>query len=311
MGILQIKDLEKNYGTVKAVDGINLEIMEGEIFGLLGPNGAGKSTMINIICGLLRKDRGEVIVFDNDIDTDLSQAKGNLGIIPQDVAIYEDLTAYENVKFFASLYGLKGKLLKERVIEALEFVGLEDRAKEYPKNFSGGMKRRLNIACAIAHHPKLIIMDEPTVGIDPQSRNHILSSVKKLNQLGSTIIYTTHYMEEVEAICTRVGIIDHGKVIACGSIPELQNLISDRKTIEIVTDLGIQLNTNELANIKGILNVSLIENKISIEMLKESDNIGEISLYLKENNVPIRSMGMNSISLERIFLSLTGRRLRD
>lgn len=233
MKIVKMKDVIKRFGDVIALDNVNLEIEEGEIYGLLGPNGAGKTTAISLICGLISFGRGEVYVFDKDIHKDAEFIKKNIGIVPQDVAIYGDLTAYENVKFFASLYGLRGRELKESVEMSLEFVGLSDKAKEVPNKFSGGMKRRLNIACAIAHRPKLIIMDEPTVGIDPQSRNHILESVKKLNEMGSTIIYTSHYMEEVEAICTRISIMDHGKVIAEGTKEELTSMVTDVNTVYI------------------------------------------------------------------------------
>lgn len=201
MNVLEIKNLTKKFGDFIAVDNMSLKIQEGEIFGFLGANGAGKSTTINMISGLLRSNEGVINILGKNAEKHSRFAKMNIGIVPQDLAIYEDLTAYENVRFFAGLYGLRGAELDARVKEALEFVGLSDKHKGYPKNFSGGMKRRLNIACAIAHRPKLIIMDEPTVGIDPQSRNYILTSVRKLNEMGSTIIYTSHYMEEVEEIC--------------------------------------------------------------------------------------------------------------
>ncbi len=311
MNVLEIKKLEKSFGDIKAIDGITFEVEEGEIYGLLGPNGAGKSTTINVICGLLKKDKGSVNVFEKSIDKDHEYIKSNIGVVPQEIAIYPDLTAMENIKFFASLYGIKGKDLNERALEALEFVGLLDRKDDMPSKFSGGMKRRLNIACAIAHQPKLIIMVEPTVGIDPQSRNHILESVQKLNQNGSTVIYTTHYMEEVEAIATKVGIIDHGKLIAQGSIAELQNLISDRSTVNVATDLGTEVNIEEISSLKGVLKATYIENLISIESLKESDNLHQITKYLSNKDIPIREIGMSRVSLETIFLSLTGRSLRD
>jgi len=309
--IVQIKNLVKSFKNVTAVDGINLNIKDGEIFGLLGPNGAGKSTTINILCGILRMDKGEVTCFNKDLNKKIRDIKKNIGVVPQNIAIYEDLKARENVAFFASLYGLKGRELKEKVEQALEFVGLTDRSDDYPKNFSGGMKRRLNIACAIAHRPKLIIMDEPTVGIDPQSRNHILESVKKLNAMGSTIIYTSHYMEEVEAICTRIGIIDHGKLIACGTYEELQSLVSDRKSVVIESDIGVSINRDEIKKIKGVIEVFHEENIITIETQKESDCIGDITLFCKDNDIPIRSINMGNVSLETVFLSLTGRSLRD
>ena len=309
--IVEIKNLVKSFKNVTAVDGISLNIKEGEIFGLLGPNGAGKSTTINILCGILNMDKGEIKCFDKDLKKKIRDIKKHIGVVPQSIAVYEDLKARENVEFFASLYGLKGKELKERAKEALEFVELTDRSDDFPKNFSGGMKRRLNIACAIAHKPKLIIMDEPTVGIDPQSRNHILESVKKLNETGSTVIYTSHYMEEVEAICTRIGIIDHGKLIACGTYEELQSLVSDRKTIVIESDIGVDAQKEELKKIKGVIDVFEEENIISIETHKESDCIGDITAFCREMDIPIRSINMGNISLETVFLSLTGRSLRD
>ena len=257
MNIVVIEDLVKKFGNLVAVDNISLKIKEGEIYGLLGPNGAGKSTTINIICGLLSMDKGHIKILDKDIKKDSYFTKKNIGVVPQDIAIYEDLTATENVEFFASLYGLKGKVLKESAKEALEFVGLSDKAKEFPKGFSGGMKRRLNIACAIAHKPKLIIMDEPTVGIDPQSRNHILQSVKKLNEMGCTIIYTTHYMEEIECIATKIGIIDHGKVIAEGSKEELKAIITDRSCVEITVGIDSNVEADDIKNINGVLEVKI------------------------------------------------------
>ena len=235
---------------------MSLSIKEGEIFGFLGSNGAGKSTTINMIAGLLSNE-GEISILGKNIKKHNRFAKMNIGIVPQDIAIYEELTAYENVKFFAGLYGLRGAELKARVEEALQFVGLSDKQKSYPKNFSGGMKRRLNIACAIAHRPKLIIMDEPTVGIDPQSRNYILQSVRKLNEMGSTIIYTSHYMEEVEEICTKIAIVDHGKVIAEGTKEQLKAIITDTKDIWIEVKSVENLDVEKLKEINGVKAVQI------------------------------------------------------
>jgi ABC-2 type transport system ATP-binding protein len=229
MNVLEIKNLTKKFADFIAVDNISLSIAEGEIFGFLGANGAGKSTTINMVAGLLRSNEGEINILGKNISKHSRFAKMNIGVVPQDLAIYEDLTAFENVKFFAGLYGLRGSILKERVEEALAFVGLSDKHKEYPKNFSGGMKRRLNIACAIGHKPELLIFDEPTVGIDPQSRNFILEKIKAVNQQGTTIIYTSHYMEEIEAICTRVAIMDNGKIIAIGTKEELVEMVTSDK----------------------------------------------------------------------------------
>lgn len=310
--IVSIKKLVKKFGDITAVDHIDLNIKQGEIFGLLGPNGAGKSTTINVLCGMQKKDGGDVMLFNKSIDNNLKEIKANIGVVPQDIAIYEDLTARENVKFFASLYGLSGKMLNTRVLEALNFVGLKERTSDLPKNFSGGMKRRLNIACAIAHRPKLIIMDEPTVGIDPQSRSHILSSVKKLNEMGSTVIYTTHYMEEAEYLCSRIGIIDHGKLIAEGTLSELQGIVADRKSIVIKTGLGNAVKTEVLKSIRGVLDARMTEDEaLEVEVLKEADVVGEIVSVLSDQGVAIHDIAMQSVSLETTFLSLTGRKLRD
>lgn len=311
MKIVKIEGLTKKFGNLTAVDNINLNIEEGEIYGLLGPNGAGKSTIINILCGLLTMDKGTIEILGKDIEKNSTYTKQNIGVVPQDIAIYEDLTAYENVKFFASLYGLKGSELKEKVEEALKFVGLLDKKKHYPKNFSGGMKRRLNIACAIAHRPKLIIMDEPTVGIDPQSRNHILQSVKKLNTLGCTIIYTTHYMEEVEAICKNIAIIDHGKVIAQGTQEELKSIVTDMNFVELTVDDVDKVNIEELKAIVGIVQIEIVDEKIKIESKRDVTNLDKIILFFTTNSISIKNIESKNPDLESVFLTLTGRKLRD
>ncbi|MBR4588575.1 MAG: ABC transporter ATP-binding protein [Lachnospiraceae bacterium] len=223
--ILRTKDLTKKYGSKVVVDNLNLEIEEGEIFGLLGPNGAGKSTTMNMICDIVTPTLGSVEFMGKDLKKNQKELLGYLGYIPQDLAIHGNLKAWENVELFTSLYGIKGKQLKERIDESLEYVGLAEKRNDFAKTFSGGMKRRLNIACAIGHHPKLLIFDEPTVGIDPQSRNFILEKIKESNRNGATVIYTSHYMEEVEAICSRIAIMDNGKVIATGTSEELKKMV--------------------------------------------------------------------------------------
>ncbi len=211
--LLEVKELSKTYGDKKVVQKIGFQVNDGEILGFIGPNGAGKSTTIKMMIDVEPKDEGEIQYQGKNIEEGMKNYKKSIGVVPQDIAVYDDLSAYENVKFFCSLYGYKGKDLKNRVKEALDFVGLWDRRKELPSKFSGGMKRRLNIACSIAHSPKLLIMDEPTVGIDPQSRNHIMGAIKTLNTRGTTVIYVSHYMEEIEAICGRIIIMDQGDVI--------------------------------------------------------------------------------------------------
>lgn len=311
MKVVKIEGLTKRFGDLVAVDNVDLEIEAGEIYGLLGPNGAGKSTIINIMCGLIPMNKGVVSILDYNIEKQSKDAKRNIGIVPQDIAIYEDLTAYENVKFFASLYGLRGSLLRERVYEALEFVGLKENAKSFPSKFSGGMKRRLNIACAIAHRPKLIIMDEPTVGIDPQSRNHILQSVKKLNSMGCTVVYTSHYMEEVEEICSRIAIIDHGKIIAEGTKEELKSIITDTNTVLIAVNSISMVKEEELKKIKGVKSVEFDEDLVKVNSVKEINNLDKIILYFTENGITIKNIESTAPDLETVFLTLTGRKLRD
>ncbi|MCR5094480.1 MAG: ABC transporter ATP-binding protein [Lachnospiraceae bacterium] len=232
--ILRTRDLTKRYGDKIVVDNLSIEIREGEVFGLLGPNGAGKSTTMNMICGIVNPTLGEVEFMGKDFKKNRKELLKELGYIPQELAIHGNLKAWENVELFTSLYGIKGAQLKRAVDDSLEYVGLLDRRGDYAKTFSGGMKRRLNIACAIGHEPRLLIFDEPTVGIDPQSRNFILEKIKQSNQNGATVIYTSHYMEEVEAICTRIAIMDNGKIIATGTSEELKKMVvSDPETITL------------------------------------------------------------------------------
>jgi ABC-2 type transport system ATP-binding protein len=231
--LVVVTDLVKRFGDNAAVDGVSFTIREGEVFGLLGPNGAGKTTTISMISCLIPPSSGSVTVGGFSVSANPGKVKQALGIVPQEIALYPTLTALENLRFWGRMYGLSGALLEQRVTEALETAGLADRAKERIETYSGGMKRRINIAAGILHHPRLLIMDEPTVGIDPQSRNHILETVLQLNQSGMTVLYTSHYMEEVEFLCDRVGIIDHGSVIALGTIDELKRLVGDENVISV------------------------------------------------------------------------------
>ncbi|WP_442602259.1 ABC transporter ATP-binding protein [Paenibacillus sp. KN14-4R] len=311
MNILEVKNLTKKYGDFIAVDNMSLSVAQGEIFGFLGANGAGKSTTIHIISSLIQSTDGQISILGKDIHKFNKFAKMNIGIVPQDIAIYENLTAYENVQFFAGLYGLRGAELHERVMEALHFVGLSDKAKSIPGSFSGGMKRRLNIACAIAHRPKLIIMDEPTVGIDPQSRNYILASVRKLNEMGCTIIYTSHYMEEVEEICSRIAIIDHGKIIAEGTKEQLKAIITDTKDIWIEVKSTQNLNVEKVKEISGVKAIQVEENIVKINSDTGVNNLNKIIQLFMNLDIEIRSVQEQAPNLEMVFLTLTGRKLRD
>ena len=309
--VLEIKNIVKRYNDVLAVDNVSLSIREGEIYGLLGPNGAGKSTTINTILGLTKIDSGSISVFGKDFGSNEMEIKKEIGIVPQDIAVFEDLSAYENVVFFGKLYGLKGSLLTERAKEALEFTGIWEKRESYPKKFSGGMKRRLNIACAIVHQPKLIIMDEPTVGIDPQSRNHILESVKELNRKGSTIIYTSHYMEEVEELCTYITIMDNGRIIAGGTKDELREMVSSDEKVEIkVSDVNYTL-TESLKKMDGVKEVVLEKNMLSIVSARNISNLGKVIDTITESGSEILSLNIERPTLETVFLTLTGRTLRD
>lgn len=234
--ILKLNGLSKKFDGKTVVDHISLDIKEGEIFGLLGPNGAGKSTTLNMICSLLKPTSGNIEVFGMDTDKHMKKIKSRIGYIPQELAIHGNLKAWENVELFTSLYGVRGQELKSAIDNSLEFVGLLDKRNSYAKTFSGGMKRRLNMACAIGHKPELMIFDEPTVGIDPQSRNFILEKIKTANKNGATIIYTSHYMEEVESICTRIAIMDNGRIIAMGTREELVSLVTSEPDSDITLE---------------------------------------------------------------------------
>ncbi|MBM7615698.1 ABC transporter ATP-binding protein [Alkaliphilus hydrothermalis] len=308
---IKLTNVVKRYDSKLAVDQVSLNIQQGEIFGLLGPNGAGKSTTIKMIMGLLKPNSGEIIVHGLDIKSKSMEVKKLLGMVPQDIAIYDNISARENVGFFGSLYGLRGKELKKAVDEALEYTGLLDRQKEKPKKFSGGMKRRLNIACAIVHKPEIIIMDEPTVGIDPQSRNHILESVRELNRRGATVIYTSHYMEEVENLCHRVGIIDHGKLIALGTKEELKMQMNQEQLIQIeASDIRFNV-VNEIKKLQGVINVSVKENILEVLTKNAQQLLQDILFVMGKGNTTIRNISLQEPDLESVFLSLTGRTLRD
>ena len=310
--LLEVKKLSKTYKNGrKALDNLNFHVTKGEILGFLGPNGAGKSTTINILSTLLQSDEGEIIFF-NDENLSIKDVKKQLGIVPQELAIYEDITAAQNVKFFASLYGVKKSEINEKVENALKKVGLEDRKDDKPSTFSGGMKRRLNIACAIAHNPKLIIFDEPTVGIDPQSRNHILDSIKKLRDEGATIIYTTHYMEEVQQICDRVIIMDGGAVLLNGSLDDILEYYSN-SNYQIRVDK--KLSPTVLDEIRELTNVEELSQKDEFEiifsMCEDTMSINSVLEVLIKFNLNITSITMVKRNLEDVFILLTGKNLRD
>ena len=309
MYILQTKDLTKEYNGITAVNKVNLNINKGEIYGLLGPNGAGKSTLIKMITGLEKITSGKII-YNENIDK-INKYKKNIGLLPQELAIYMDFTARENVLFFCSLYGFKGKELKKRVDTALDFVALTEYQNKKASEFSGGMKRRLNMACAIAHTHKLIVMDEPTVGIDPQSRNHILQSVKRLQSEGATVIYTSHYMEEVEELCDNIAIMDKGSIIAQGSKEDLKSRFINNNLYIIKLKNHIENIDNIIRKIPGVENVVIQNNEIKCYYSKNSSILQKLINTICNHSGIIESIKNEIPTLEKVFLNLTGKNLRD
>ncbi|BBF42745.1 ABC-type MDR transporter, ATPase component [Lachnospiraceae bacterium KM106-2] len=309
--IIKVSNLNKSFKEHHVVNDLSFSVKKGEILCFLGPNGAGKSTTINIICGLLGYDSGVIEFNGKNVVKCFNQFKRKLGVVPQDLALYEDLSAEANVSFFASLYGLRGSELVERTEQALSFVGLLDRKKDKTATFSGGMKRRLNIACAIAHEPELLIMDEPTVGIDPQSRNHILASIKKLRENGMTILYTTHYMEEVEEISTRILIMDSGNIIAEGTSESLKEDIFDERQFILELEDDDKLNTERFYRVEGVKKVERKEENLIITTMKNVENLDKIIALVIDSKSRIKNLFCRTASLENVFLKLTGKSLRD
>lgn len=309
--LVQITNVVKRYKQVIAVDQVSLGIQEGEIFGLLGPNGAGKTTLIHSIVGLVPIQSGTIEVFGLDHRRDEQAVRQQIGVVPQELSIFDDLTANENVAFFGSLYGLRGADLQAKTAQALEFVGLLDRRKQYPKTFSGGMKRRLNIACGIVHRPRLVIMDEPTVGIDPQSRSHILDSVRQLNREGMTVLYTSHYMEEVEQLCHGIAIMDNGRIIAQGTKDELTDLVARDEVINV--RLGTLNGNTETAlrSIPGVKECRVDGKDLAVISQKNAGNLSPIMQTLYQEGLDIEALSVEQPTLESVFLTLTGRNLRD
>ena len=310
-GIVHIENLVKRYGSLVALDHLNLDIREGEIFGLLGPNGSGKTTAINCILALLKYDKGSIRIFGKEMEPDNYEAKRQIGIVQQNVAVFDEFTVYENIDYFCGLYINDRKKRKQLVEEAIAFVGLEDYRKIRPKKLSGGLLRRLNIACGIAHKPRLIILDEPTVAVDPQSRNRILEGIQQLNRQGSTIIYTSHYMEEVEQICTRIAIMDHGRSIASGTKEQLTGMI---KTGEKVTVEAVVLKEEQLVQIWELAHVFKVdyENDIlRVQCTEAKHNLVRILRYLEEQEISFGRVYSEIPTLNDVFLEITGKELRD
>ena len=311
MKIVEIENLVKRYGDLVALDHLNLSIEEGEIFGLLGPNGSGKTTAINCMLSLLKYDKGEIRLFGEKMAPDRYDLKRQIGIVLQNVAVFEELTVYENIDYFCGLYVKEKKKRQELVEEAIHFVGLEDYRKMRPKKLSGGLLRRLNIACGIAHKPRLIILDEPTVAVDPQSRNKILEGIKELNRQGSTIIYTSHYMEEVEQICSRIAIMDHGRSIAQGTKEELKELIRTGETITIEDIMLTEEQMREMEIQPYVHGVDYKEQTLTVRCRKGSQNLVKVLSLLEEEKVGFGRVYSELPTLNDVFLEITGKQLRD
>ena len=309
--VIEVKNLTKNYKKKKAIDDLSFNVYEGEILGLLGPNGSGKTTTINCILQLLKYDRGTIKIFGKEMKPDSYDIKKDIGVIFQEVAVFDELTVYENIDYFCGLYIKDEKKRSKYVLDAIKLVGLKDFSKFYPKELSGGLLRRLNIACGIAHKPKLIFLDEPTVAVDPQSRNNILNNIIKLKTNGATIVYTTHYMEEAELITDRIIILDNGKIIAEGNKDELKKLakLEEKITIEI-NDISDDI-ISKIKKFKTVDSITKNNNQVVIIYKKGQDNLGELLAFLKEENVNYLKIFSERPTLNDVFLELTGKDLRD
>ena len=309
--VLEVKNLIKEYKKLRAVDNLSFDVKKGQILGLLGPNGSGKSTTINCILSLLNYDSGNIKIFGKEMRPNAYDIKRKIGVVFQDVAVFEELTVYDNIDYFCGLYINDKNIRKEYINDAIKLVGLEEFTKFYPKQLSGGLLRRLNIACGIAHKPEIIFLDEPTVAVDPQSRNNILDGIKKLRDNGATIVYTTHYMEEVEILCDQIIILDKGKIIASGTTDELKKLanIEEKISVEVANLNKEQI--EKLEKFKNVIDANYNNNVLIINYKKGKNNLSEIMNYLKEENVQYNKIYSERPTLNDVFLELTGKELRD
>ena len=307
--MISVLNLRKTFDTIEALKGISFNIQPGECYGLLGPNGAGKTTTISIMSTLLEPTEGEVVIADYDLKKSPLECKMNIGVVPQEIALYDELSAYDNLLFWGSLYRVPKALLTARIDETLSLFGLSDRKNDKVKTYSGGMKRRINIASALLHRPKVLFMDEPTVGIDPQSRNLIFEVIEKLHKEGMTIVYTTHYMEEAERLCDRIGIIDNGKIIAQGTLDELRKSNSKKETVVISFSNLSDERYTKISN--EWVDSECFDNTIHFYSLNIQNDLSKIILKCSNTGLDITHIDIRKINLETIFLSLTGKQLRD
>ncbi len=310
--MLTLSNVKKGFGAHEIIKGISFQVEKGESFGLLGPNGAGKSTLISMICGLLPYGAGEILINGKLVGRHLKETKQIIGVVPQDIALYPTMSALDNLIFWGRMYGLSGNTAKTRAKEVLEVVGLTERAKGRIETFSGGMKRRINIGAALMHEPQLLIMDEPTVGIDPQSRNHILETVKTLNEQGMTVIYTSHYMEEVEYLCKRIAIIDDGKLIVSGTQRDLSNRLAGGRVLKLTVDSLRPSFIEQLKQLNGVEKVIVQPaEEIDVHLQSEMEIVSDVILLASRSGIAIHNMQLKEANLETLFLQLTGRSLRE
>ncbi len=309
--LLQTKDIFKRFGNFTAVDGVNLSVEKGEVIGLLGPNGAGKSTTISMISTLVRPTSGDIFYGGESILKNAKAIQRKMGIVPQNIALYKDLSGIENLKYWGSVYGMRGAALKKRIEEVSEIIGIDDRLKDPVKNYSGGMQRRINIGAALLHQPELLIMDEPTVGIDPQSRNHILSTVKRLNEEGMTIIYTSHYMEEVEYLCREIYIMDEGKIIAEGNQESLTNSVADHQTLKVSFETLEKDTVEVLKRHPQVQAVTAGELALELRVDPGGTVVSDLLQQMATLKMTVSAFEVKKPNLETVFLKLTGKALRD
>ena len=309
--MIQVEHVRRSFADLVAVDDISFEVRDGEIFGLLGPNGAGKTTTINMICGVLQPDGGRVLVDDADIWIDPRKVKMSLGVVPQEIAVYEDLTARDNLNFWGSLYGLGGAELKRRVDEVLSRVGLAERAGDKVKQFSGGMKRRLNLCMGLLHSPKFLLLDEPTVGIDPQARLNILDVIREVAAGGTTVLYTTHYMDEAEELCDRIAIIDHGRILTEGTLEELTKMAGEGEMIRLTGSFDVDRGRGLFGQIEGVQVHSVADGRAVLSVEVDGPGLTGVLPRLFESELAVDDVSIQKPSLQSVFIRLTGRELRD
>ena len=309
--MIQIDGLRKTYDSLVAVDGVSFDVHDGEVVGLLGPNGAGKTTMINMICGVLQPDGGRVLVDNRDIWLEPKKVKQDLGVVPQEIAVYEDLNARDNLSFWGSLYGLSGSDLTDRIDESLSRVGLAERAGDKVKTFSGGMKRRLNLCMGLIHQPKFLLLDEPTVGIDPQARLNILDVIQEVAQAGTTVLYTTHYMDEAEQLCDRIAIIDHGRILALGTLAELTTTAGEAEVLRLSGDFSSQPSREGLHAIGGVRVLRSDDTSAVLSIDPEGPGLLAVLPEVLEGDLTVDDVSIQRPNLQSVFIALTGRELRD